>query len=105
MHGSLDPPESKPQTASQSLKLFLISSWQGVAILYNGLPLFPLKLPTAMGHLNTHLLHGCWAHSTRFILVSSAVFAQLTAQRLCTLQWAALPPLHIDPSKGDLDPI
>ena len=69
---------------------------------------FPLKTADCHGaskHPSTTWLLGPPEYSTRFILVSSAVFAQLTAERLCTLQWAALPPLHIDPSKGDLDPI
>jgi len=37
------------------------------------------------------------------ISIGSAVFAQLTAERSHTLQWAALSPLKIALSPGDLD--
>ena len=44
-HASLSSPESSTHTASQSVQLFLHSSWQSVPILYIGLPLPPSKLP------------------------------------------------------------
>ena len=56
MHSFFDPPESKYQTASQSVQRFLHSSRQRVAILYNGPPLSPLKLPLPW-ESEPHLTH------------------------------------------------
>jgi len=52
----LGPPESKSQTASQTVQLLLHSSWHSVAILYNGPP-SPLKLPLPTGGTGAHLTH------------------------------------------------
>ena len=49
IHAFLGPPKSKSQTASRSVQPFLHSSRQGVAILCNGPPLFPLKLVRSHG--------------------------------------------------------
>ena len=49
IHASLGSLESKTQTASRSVKLFLHRSWQGVAILYNGPPLPPFKIAPSLG--------------------------------------------------------
>ena len=58
IHGFLDQPESKSQTASRSVQPFLRSSRQSVAILYKGSSLFPLKLHYSTGDLNRHLIYG-----------------------------------------------
>jgi len=44
IHASLGPLESKYQTASRLVQPFVHSSWQRVAILFNGPPLFSLKI-------------------------------------------------------------
>jgi len=54
IRASLDPSESKSQTASRSVQPFLHSS---PLILYNRPPLFPSELSLRMGDLNAHLLH------------------------------------------------
>jgi len=54
IHASLDPPESKSQTASRSVVPVLHSS----PLHYNGPPLSPLKLPLPMRHLDRHLMNG-----------------------------------------------
>jgi len=56
-HGSLEPTDSAPQTASWSVQPFLHTSWQKVPILYNGTPLSPSKLPLRMGGPGPHLMH------------------------------------------------
>ena len=61
-HASLGTPESTPQMASQSVQSLLHSSRQRVAILYNGLPFPPSKLPLPTGDLRPHLIHIPWAH-------------------------------------------
>jgi len=55
----LGPPESKFQTASRLVQLFfLYSSRHRVAILDNGPPFSPLKLPLPTGRSGPHLIHG-----------------------------------------------
>jgi len=54
---SLDPPESKSQTASRSVRQFLHSSPPSVPMLYNGPPL-PLKIAPSRGYMDSHLIHG-----------------------------------------------
>ena len=41
---------------------------------------------------NTYLLGPTRVHTPNGMSIGSAVFAQLTAEGPCTLQWAALPP-------------
>jgi len=55
--------------------------------------------------LNTCFLGPSWSHNPNSISIGSAVFAQLTAECPHSLQWAALSPIKIAPSHGDLDPI
>ena len=52
IHASLDPPKSKSQTASGSVRPFLHSSRQNVPVLCNGPPLLPQNC------LALHLIHG-----------------------------------------------
>jgi len=59
---SLGPSEPITQTASRSVPPFLHSSLQSVPILYNGLPLFPSKLPLPMGALDPHLIRGSFSN-------------------------------------------
>jgi len=49
IRGSLIPRDSAPQTASRSVQPFLHSSRQRVPILYNGLPVPPLKIAPSHG--------------------------------------------------------
>ena len=44
-----------------------------------------------------HLLHPCRVHNPNVIWISSAVFAQMTAECHYTLQWSACFPLKIAP--------
>jgi len=60
IHACSDPSESKCQTASRSVQPFSHSSRQTVAVLCNGPPPFPLKLPFPTGDLTT--IHVPWAH-------------------------------------------
>jgi len=63
-HCFLEPPKSAYQTASRLVNLFLHSSRQKVAILYNRQPL-PLKLAISRGGSRPHL--ACmvpWAHAS-----------------------------------------
>jgi len=54
--------ESKSQTKSRSVQPFLHISRQRVAILYDGPPLSPLKLPLYLGDLNPHIMMIPLAH-------------------------------------------
>ena len=58
IHGTLGPPNSTSQMASQLVQPFLHSTWQRVPILYNRSPLLPLKIAPLRGDLNPHLIHG-----------------------------------------------
>jgi len=59
IHGSFGSPNSKFQTPSRLFQLFFLqSSWQRVAILYNGLLLCRLIIAPFQGDLNLHLRHG-----------------------------------------------
>jgi len=57
-HASFGPPEFKSQTAVRLVQPFLHSSRQGVAILHNGPPLFPLKIDPSHGGSGPRLIHG-----------------------------------------------
>ena len=57
----LDLPESKCQTASRSVQMFLHSSPQGVPILYNG-PRLPFNISPSHGGSGPHLIHVPRAH-------------------------------------------
>ena len=80
MHASLDPLESIFQTASPSVELFLHSTRHRVPMLYNGPPLFPLKI----AHLHARsgpLSNTCFLGLTRVqypngILISSENFCR-----------------------------
>jgi len=58
VHPTLGLPESKSQMASRLVQPFLYSSRQRVAILYNGPPLFSLKIAVSHGRSGLHLIHG-----------------------------------------------
>ena len=66
IYGSLDPPDSAAQTASQSAQPFLHSSRQGVLILYHRPPFTPQNCPFAwdlvpLAHPTLHpKLHVDW---------------------------------------------
>ena len=70
---------------------------------------FSLKitLPWRMGDLDPRLVHAFWAYPTQRppndISIGSAVFAQLTPQNPCTLQWVAPFLLKIAHTLGGLD--
>jgi len=53
---------------------------------------------------NTCFLGPTRIHIPNGISIGSAIFAQLTAERLYTLQWAAPPPSNLPLSRGDVDP-
>ena len=58
MHGSLDPSDSASQIVSQSVQLFLHSSWNRVPVLNNGPPLFCLKIAPSCGGSEPHVIRG-----------------------------------------------
>jgi len=103
---SLGPPKFKSQTASQSVQPSLHSSWQKVAMLYNGPPFFPLKIAPSHRGIWTSWFIGTTHQvlSPNGILIGSAVSAQLTAVCPYTLQWAAPPPSKLSLLMRDLDP-
>ena len=99
IHVSLGPAESKSQAASRSVQPFLHSSRQRLAMLYNGLPVFPLNIALSHGGYwppsNTWFLGPVRAYNQNGISIGSAVFAQLTAECPYTLQWAAPSPSQL----------
>jgi len=96
IRGSLSPSDSVSQTASRSVQPFLHSSWQSVAILYNGPPLpSPSKLPLPTGTwtpFNTWFLVLMRAQNQIGISIGSAVFVQMTTEWPYTLQRDAPSP-------------
>ena len=68
---------------------------------------FPQSCPfSSVPPSNSWFLGRVAAHNPNGIMIGSAVFAQVTAECPCTLQWVAPSlPLKIAPSDGDLDPI
>jgi len=87
--------ESTTDTANGSVQSFLHSLWQKVPILYNGRP-YPPELPLPMGDLdlpfNTRCFRPKRVHNPNGTSIGSAVFAQMTADCLYTLQWFACFP-------------
>jgi len=59
-HDSLGPSEPITQTASRSVQPFLHRRPQGVPILYNGMPISPLKI--AHSHRGSGPPSNTWAH-------------------------------------------
>jgi len=84
-----------------SVQLFLHSLRQKVPILYNGRP-SPPELPLPTGDLDLPCNTWCFwpmrIHNPNGTSIGSAVFAQMTAECLYTLQWFACFPLKIAPS-------
>jgi len=95
------PLESTTDKANGSVQLFLHSLQQKVPIRYNGRP-YPPELPLPMGYLdfpcNTWCLRPMRVHNPNGTSIGSAVFAQMTAECLYTLQWFACFPLKTAPS-------
>jgi len=56
MHASFGPPASTSKVASRSVQLFLHRSLHGVPILYDGSPLFHVRIATLHGDLDLHLI-------------------------------------------------
>jgi len=85
---SFGPLESTAETANGSVQMFLHSLRQKVPILYNGRPC-PPELSLSMGDLNLQRNTWCFGpmrvHNPNSISISAAVFAQMTAQCLCTM--------------------
>jgi len=77
IHDSLGPSKPTNQMACQLVQSFSHSSWSNVPILYNGMPLSPLKIAPSYRGYGPHLIHGSWAHPS--ISIGSAIFAGLTA--------------------------
>ena len=79
IHASLGPPKSKSQMASRSIQPFWHISRQGVDILYNRPPSYPLKNAPSHGEsgppTNTWFLGTTRVLSPNWISISSAVFA------------------------------
>jgi len=77
INGSLGSSECKSQKAARLIQPFLHSSWQSVAILYNGPPL-PLKIAASHGGSwppsNAWFLGPARAHNSNSIWIGSAVF-------------------------------
>jgi len=104
---SFGPPESTTQTANRSVQPFLHSSQQSVPILYNGRPFSPnFPFPRGMWTppSNTWFLGPLQAHKPNGISISSAVFAQMSTEFPCTLQWDAPFPLKIAAFHGGSGP-
>ena len=94
--------ESTTQTANRSVQPFLHSSWQEVPILYNGRP-YPPELPFPMRGSGPHLTHDSLrAQNPKGTSICSAVFAQLIAECLYTLQWFTRFCLKIAHSHGGI---
>jgi len=91
------------QTASWSVQPFLHSSQQGVPVLYFP-PNYPFPWGMAAAPSNTMFLGPTRVHIPNGILISSAIFVQLSADGHYTLQWVALFHLKIAPSEEDLNP-
>jgi len=94
--------KSTTEMANGSVQPFLHSLRQKVPILYNGRP-YPQELPLPMGDLdlpcNTWCFRPMRVHSPNGTSIGSAIFAQMTAECLYTLQWFACFPLKIAPSQ------
>jgi len=101
----MGPPKSKSQTASQSVQPSLHSSRQKVAILYNGPPFSPLKLPLPTGGSGPYGSLGpptkSWAQ-----MASWSVQPFLHSSLQCVhILYNGLPlPLEIVPSHGGSGP-
>jgi len=99
IHNLLEPPNSASQMASPSVRTFLHSSRRASLYFTTGRP-FPPKLSLPTGILtpsNTWFLEPARVHNPNGILIGSALFAQITANRPYTLQWAPFPqisPFH-----------
>jgi len=88
---SFVPPKSTSKTANRSVQPVLHSSRQKVHILYNRPP-FLKHCPSHGGSgtpSNLWFLGPIRAHNPNGISIGSAVFAQMTAEFPCTLQWDA----------------
>ena len=81
-HDSLGPSEPTNQTASLSIQPFLQRWLQSVPILYNGMPLFPIKIAPSHGGIwtpfNTWFPEPTWVLNPNGISVGSVVLAGLT---------------------------
>jgi len=81
--------ECTTDTANGSVQSFLHSLWQKVPILYR-------IAPSMAGHLdlscNTWCFRPIWVHNPNGTSIGSAVFAQMAAECLYTLQWFACFP-------------
>jgi len=98
---SFGPLESTIETANGQAQPFLHSLLQKEPILYNGRP-YPPELPLPMGGsgppCNTSCFRPMRAYNPNSISISSAIFAQMTAECIYCLQWFACFPLKIAPS-------
>jgi len=98
---SFSPLKSTTDTANGLLQPFLHSLWQKVPILYIGHP-YPPELPLPMGDLNLPCNTWCFrpmrVHNPNGTSIGSAIFAQVAAECLYTLQWFGCFPLKIAPS-------
>jgi len=102
-HGSMGSHEFTTQMSSRSVQLFLHSSRQSVVGHARTCP-FPLKSHIRMARSgppsNTRFLWPTRVHIPNIISIGSAVFAQLTAERPYTVQWAVPSLLKISHSHG-----
>jgi len=78
----MDPSESTSQTTFWSVQPFLQSSQQRVQVLYNGPPLFPLKIVHLHGGSGPLQYMAAWGHPSpqpkrHLISIGSVVFVQL----------------------------
>jgi len=106
-HAYLSPPESTTQMASQSVQPFLHSSQQSVVTHVGACP-SPLKIAPSHGASgpasDTWFFGSILLIIPKGISISSAVFAQLTAECPYTLQLATPSPSILPLPMGDLDP-
>jgi len=97
---SFGPLKSTTDMANGSVQPFLHNLRQKVPILYNGAPIHQ-NCPFPWGILTSHVTR-CFrpirVHNANCTSIGSAIFAQMTAECLHTLQWFACFSLKIAPS-------
>jgi len=98
IHTFLRPSDSKSQMASRAVQPFLHSSRQRNAILCNGPPLTPSKLPILVGDLEPHLVHGSLGPPKSSTQTASRSAQPFLRQNVATVITCVEP---VEPIDGD----